>query len=135
MKTGRKMFWMNAMVASLFLIPGYLHLSRTTPLVFATCFLAASVWALFFEYSYHRWLQHNPGTYLAMKHNAHHASYQKPDEEEHVNFGGDWKLVVTLFVVNGLPIFLLDLFFHHTWLPGVMTAFVFYFIIMEDNPL
>jgi hypothetical protein len=45
------------------------------------------LWASLFEYAYHRFLLHLPGTFFARRHLEHHASVGTPTEAEHVNFG------------------------------------------------
>jgi sterol desaturase/sphingolipid hydroxylase (fatty acid hydroxylase superfamily) len=132
MTPGRKMYWKNAAVAGSFLIPAALLVKVTNVSDTILAFVIGLVWALFFEYSYHRWFQHDPGTTLAKKHAVHHATYQKPDEEEHVNFGDNSMLVALLFIINGLPVLALDFFFLHSWYPGAMLAFVLYFVTMEE---
>lgn len=132
MTPGRKMYWKNAAIATSFLIPAGILLPLSTKTDFIFSFVLGLLWTLFFEYVYHRWFQHDPGTPLAIKHGVHHSTYQKPDEEEHLNFGDNVELVALLFIGNGLPILALDLFFMHCWYPGAMLAFVLYFITMEE---
>ncbi len=92
----------------------------------------AFVWCLFFEYLYHRWFQHRPGTIFADKHHLHHATYRRENEEEHLNFGGHPIYVALLFIVNGAPLVAVDLIFHTRWFPPAMLIFVGYVIVMED---
>jgi hypothetical protein len=54
------------------------------------------LWATLFEYAYHRFLLHLPGTFFARRHLEHHASVGTPTEAEHVNFGSSPIWVVAL---------------------------------------
>jgi hypothetical protein len=46
------------------------------------------LWATWFEYAYHRFLLHLPGTFFAKEHLRHHMSVDTPTEAEHLNLGG-----------------------------------------------
>lgn len=125
----------NAAVSALFLLVALAALPRSShnPLVF----LAALVWCLIFEYIYHRFFQHDPGTFIANRHRVHHATYQDPEYcavtpcAEHLDFGGHKVFVVLLFVVNGAPVLLLDVLFHKRWLSPCMIVFVLFFLFLE----
>jgi NAD(P)-dependent dehydrogenase (short-subunit alcohol dehydrogenase family) len=58
------------------------------------------LWVSLFEYAYHRFLLHLPGTFFARRHLEHHASVGTPTEAEHVNFGGSPIWVVVLFAIK-----------------------------------
>lgn len=90
------------------------------------------LWATWFEYAYHRFLLHLPGTFFAKEHLRHHMSVDTPEEAEHLNLGGSPLYVVVLFVVNGLPMVAADLWFKLGVAPGILVAFSLYFIATEE---
>src|SRR2546430_12968482 len=106
----RLIFVGNSLVALLFAIPAVVMLPRASHSLAVPAL--AFVWCLFFEYLYHRWFQHRPGTIFADKHHLHHATYRRENEEEHLNFGGHPIYVALLFIVNGAPLVAVDLIFH-----------------------
>jgi hypothetical protein len=61
------------------------------------------VWANAFEYAYHRWLLHWPGSTFGKGHLLHHMSLGVPEEPEHVTLGSSPTAVVAMFVINGIP--------------------------------
>ena len=69
------------------------------------------LWASLFEYAYHRFLLHLPGTFFARRHLGHHASVGTPTEAEHVNLGSSPIWVVALFAINGIPVVVAELLF------------------------
>lgn len=95
-------------------------------------FAAGLVWANLFEYGYHRFLLHLPGTFFAQRHLLHHGSVGAPDEAAHVNLGGSPLWVVALFAINGLPVVALDIVFGLRISPGVLIGFACYFLIVEE---
>ncbi len=90
------------------------------------------LWASLFEYAYHRFLLHLPGTFFARRHLEHHASVGTPIEAEHVNFGSSPIWVVVLFAINGVPVMIADLLFGLGMAPGIFLAFALYFITVEE---
>jgi len=90
------------------------------------------LWATWFEYAYHRYLLHLPGTFFAKEHLRHHMSVDTPAEAEHLNLGGSPIWVIVLFVVNGLPVTAADLLFKLGLAPGILVAFSLYFITTEE---
>src|ERR1051325_9853813 len=90
------------------------------------------LWATWFEYAYHRFLLHLPGTFFAKEHLRHHMSVDTPEEAEHLNLGGHPVYVVVLFLVNGLPIVTADLLFKLGLAPGILVAFSLYFVTTEE---
>lgn len=90
------------------------------------------LWASLFEYAYHRFLLHLPGTFFARRHLEHHASVGTPTEAEHVNFGSSPIWVVVLFAINGVPVMIADLLFGLGMAPGIFLAFACYFIAVEE---
>jgi hypothetical protein len=95
-------------------------------------FVVGLIWANGFEYTYHRFLLHLPQTFFARRHLGHHASVGTPTEAEHVNLGGSPVWVAALFAINGTPVVLADLLFGLRIAPGILLAFVTYFITVEE---
>jgi sterol desaturase/sphingolipid hydroxylase (fatty acid hydroxylase superfamily) len=95
-------------------------------------FLVGLVWANAFEYAYHRFLLHLPGTFFARKHLTHHMTVGTPSEAEHVNLGGSPLWVAMLFVINGLPVVAADLLLGIGIAPGMLVGFAVYVIVVEE---
>ena len=95
-------------------------------------FIAGFLWANYFEYAYHRYLLHLPGTSLARKHLEHHMSVGAFNEAENVNLGSAPIWVALLFAINGVPVILADLLLGFRSAPGVLVAFAIYFILTEE---
>ena len=95
-------------------------------------FVVGFVWARLFEYAYHRFLLHLPGTFFARRHLEHHASVGTPTEAEHVNLGSSPIWVAALFAINGLPVVIADLLFRFGIAPGIFVGFSVYFITVEE---
>jgi Fatty acid hydroxylase superfamily len=95
-------------------------------------FVVGFLWASLFEYAYHRFLLHLPGTFFARRHLEHHASVGTPTEAEHVNFGSSPIWIVALFVINGIPVVAAELLFGLRIAPGMLLAFTIYFITTEE---
>jgi sterol desaturase/sphingolipid hydroxylase (fatty acid hydroxylase superfamily) len=132
---GRALKRVNAMAAVLCgFVPAVLLavISPPSPQMWLFGFLAGLVWANFFEYGYHRYLLHLPGTFFALRHLVHHASVGEPAEAEHVNLGGSPLWVAALFVINGLPVVAVDLLLGLRISPGVLIGFAFYFLVVEE---
>ena len=90
------------------------------------------LWASWFEYAYHRFLLHLPGTFFAKEHLRHHMSVDTPEEAVHLNLGRSPLWVFILFLINGLPVLLADMLLGFRVAPGVFAAFAIYFIITEE---
>jgi hypothetical protein len=95
-------------------------------------FAAGLLWASLFEYAYHRFLLHLPGTFFARRHLQHHASVGTLTEAEHVNLGSSPIWVVALFAINGLPVVMADFLFRFGIAPGIFVGFSVYFITVEE---
>ena len=95
-------------------------------------FVVGLLWASLFEYSYHRFLLHLPGTFFARRHLEHHATVGTATEAEHVNLGGSPVWVVAMFAINGLPVVAVDLPLGLGMSPGMLLAFAVYFITVEE---
>ena len=102
------------------------------PLNLVISFVAGFIWANYFEYAYHRYLLHLPGTTLARKHLEHHSSVGASNEAENVNLGSAPIYVALLFAINGVPVILADLFLGFHSAPGVLVAFTAYFLLTEE---
>src|SRR6185437_14469581 len=74
------------------------------PLNLLISFVVGFLWANYFEYAYHRYLLHLPGTTLARKHLEHHMTVGAPNEAENVNLGSAPIWVALLFAINGVPV-------------------------------
>jgi hypothetical protein len=97
-----------------------------------TGFVVGLLWASLFEYSYHRFLLHLPGTFFARRHLEHHATVGTATEAEHVNLGGSPIWVVAMFAINGLPVVILDALLGVRIAPGMLVAFSAYFLTTEE---
>ena len=95
-------------------------------------FLAGLVWANAFEYVYHRFLLHLPGSAFAEGHLLHHATVGSPTEGEQVNFAGSPLRVALLFFANEAPLVALDLWLRLGIASGMLVAFTLYFIATEE---
>jgi len=95
-------------------------------------FLLGLVWSNGFEYVYHRWILHWPKGELGKGHLLHHATLGTPYEPEHVTFGSSPFAVALIFIVNGIPVILLDRAFHLRIAAGMLIGFAVYFIITEE---
>ncbi len=69
----------------------------TGPAKWFVGFVAGLLWASLFEFAYHRFLLHLPGTFFARRHLEHHATVGTPTEAEHVNLGSSPIWVVAFF--------------------------------------
>jgi hypothetical protein len=90
------------------------------------------LWATWFEYAYHRFLLHLPGTFFAKEHLRHHMSVDTPTEAEHLNLGGSPIWVMGLFAINCLPVMVADQVFKLGIAPGILVAFSVYFVTTEE---
>src|SRR5260370_38095936 len=122
-------FVRNSLVALLFAIPAVVMLPRASHSLAVPAL--AFVWCLFFEYLYHRWFQHRPGTIFADKHHLHHATHRRENEEGHLNFGGDPIYVALRFIVSAAPLVGGDLLFHPSRFPPAIVIFTGYGIVCE----
>ena len=102
------------------------------PLNLLVSFVVGFFWANYFEYAYHRYLLHLPGTTLARKHLEHHMTVGAPNEAEHVNLGSAPVWVAILFAINGVPVILADLLLGFHSAPGALVAFTAYFVLTEE---
>jgi fatty acid hydroxylase family protein len=132
---GRHIKKMNAIMAvASGSIPAILiaFLYPPTPARWLVGFLAGLFWANGFEYAYHRFLLHKPGTLFARNHLVHHASVGTPTEAEDLNLGGSPLWILLLFVANGVPTIALDVLFQLKIVPGMLLGFVVYVLLVEE---
>jgi len=108
------------------------HLAPTRPEDWVIGFLLGLLWANGFEYLYHRFLLHLPGSVFSRRHLRHHAEVEGVGSPEDVNFGSSPLAVMKLFLVNGTPVVALDLLFGFTIAPGMLIAFAFYLVVLEE---
>jgi len=94
--------------------------------------LAGLVWANGFEYVYHRFILHLPGSFFARRHLIHHRATGTPDEAEHLTFGESPLWIILMFIVNGLPVTAIDRIFGLGIAPGMLFAFSVYFVAVEE---
>lgn len=113
------------------------HFSPTARGAWATALMAGCVagliWGNAFEYVYHRWLLHQPGSAYAAGHREHHAQIGTPEQAEHVALIASPLNIVLLFVINGVPAFLLA-FLTRQWgiLSGIFIGWAVYVIVTEE---
>ena len=106
--------------------------SHTTPARWVLGLIAGVLYANWFEYAYHRYLLHWPGTFFAREHLRHHSTVGEPSEAEHLNLGGSPFWVLVMFLVNGLPLALIDYFLGLRIMSGMFVGFGIYFITTEE---
>jgi sterol desaturase/sphingolipid hydroxylase (fatty acid hydroxylase superfamily) len=91
------------------------------------------IWGDAFEYVYHRWLLHRPRSPLGTGHHEHHAQIGTPEEAEHVALISSAMNILLLFVINGVPAFLVTSRIG-LWgiLSGVFIGWTVYVILTEE---
>lgn len=77
------------------------------------------IWGNAFEYVYHRCLLHRSGNPLGIAHRDHHAQIGTSEQAEHVALISSPLNVALLFVINGIPIFLISSL---TGLQGILSG-------------
>jgi hypothetical protein len=99
----------------------------------AAGFVVGLIWGNGFEYVYHRWLLHQSGTANAAGHREHHAQIGTPEQAEHVALITSPLNVALLFVINGVPAFLLTALTRQ-WgiLAGLFLGWAVYLIATEE---
>src|SRR6059036_639411 len=130
----RVRFW-NAVTAAFCGVLPALVLIRAYPArwrLLLAGFLIGLVWSNGFEYAYHRWILHWPKGTLGKGHLLHHSTLGTPYDPEHVTFGSSPLAVAMIFVVNGIPVILLDRAFNLRIAAGMLIGFAVYFIITEE---
>jgi len=90
-------------------------------------------WGNAFEYAYHRWLLHRPRSPFGTGHHAHHAHIGTLEEAEHVALISSPLNIVLLFVINGIPAFVIaSLMGFWGILTGVLPGWSVYLILTEE---
>ncbi len=91
------------------------------------------IWGNAFEYAYHRFLLHRPHTQHGAAHQEHHARIGTPQEAEFVALISSPVNIVLLFVINGIPVFLIGLLLGvQGILCGVFLGWSVYLILCEE---
>lgn len=91
------------------------------------------IWGDAFEYVYHRWLLHRPRSPLGTEHHQHHAQIGTPEQAEHVALISSPLNIVLLFVINGIPAFLVTSRLGlQGALSGVFMGWAVYLIVTEE---
>jgi len=96
-------------------------------------FIVGLIWGDAFEYIYHRWLLHRSRSPLGTGHHEHHAKIGTPEQAEYVALISSPLNVLLLFVINGIPAFLVA-FLTGLWgiLAGVFVGWTAYLIVTEE---
>jgi hypothetical protein len=91
------------------------------------------IWGNAFEYFYHRWLLHWSGSPFGAGHREHHAQIGTPEQAEHVALITSPVNIVLLFVINGVPAFLItSLIGLPGILSGIFIGWALYLIATEE---
>ena len=91
------------------------------------------IWANAFEYAYHRFLLHRPRNPHGAAHQEHHAQIGTPDEAEHVALISSPLNILLLYVINGIPAFLISLLLRlQGILSGVFIGWMIYVVLTEE---
>jgi len=91
------------------------------------------IWGNAFEYVYHRFLLHRPRTQHGAAHQEHHAKIGTPQEAEFVALISSPFNIVLLFVINGIPAFLISaLLGLQGILCGIFIGWSVYLILCEE---
>ena len=90
------------------------------------------LWGNAFEYSYHRWLLHRPGSPFSEGHREHHAQIGTPEEAEHVTLGSSPLSVAILFLINAMVAIPTDFLLRLRLTPGIFIGWSVYLIAAEE---
>jgi len=91
------------------------------------------IWGDAFEYVYHRWLLHRPRGPLGTEHHQHHVQIGTPEQAEHVALISSPLNIVLLFVINGIPAFLVaSRLGLQGVLSGIFMGWAVYLIVTEE---
>lgn len=91
------------------------------------------IWGNAFEYVYHRWLLHRPRSPLGSEHLEHHAQIGTAAEAEHIALISSPFNVVLLFLINGIPAFLIaNLTGMRGIVSGVFIGWTVYLVATEE---
>jgi sterol desaturase/sphingolipid hydroxylase (fatty acid hydroxylase superfamily) len=96
-------------------------------------FIVGLIWGDAFEYVYHRWLLHRPRSPLGNGHHEHHAQIDTPEQAEHVALISSPLNILLLFVINGVPAFLVaSRMGFRGALSGLFLGWTAYLIVTEE---
>lgn len=131
MTHGRLLKRVNALISTSFLIPVAILASRyhVSVRLWIVGFLSGFLWANWFEYFYHRWLDHASGTMFEKSHRKHHT---RPEDDEHINLGDSPWLTVGMFAVNSIPTVALAVWTGVPFAAPAILAFVVYVLFTEE---
>lgn len=93
---------------------------------------AGFLYAIAFEYFFHRCLLHLPSGFFAEQHDIHRSSWGTPEEMSYENFARTLWAVALLFVVNAVPVVIIELVTRAGLGPGMFVAFAIYFVVLEE---
>lgn len=102
------------------------------PLHLVAGFLAGVLYANAFEYVLHRFFLHWGQGFLVQRHGLHHDTAGAPEEPRYVNFATSPWVVVLVFVLNAIPVFVLEYFLRVGFAAGIFGGFTLYFIAYEE---
>lgn len=102
------------------------------PLHVVAGFLAGLAYANAFEYVLHRFFLHWGQGFLVQRHGLHHDTAGEPEEPRYVNFATSPWVVVLVFVLNAIPVLVLELFLRPGLAVGILSGFTLYFIAYEE---
>ena len=109
------------------------HFSSIASRAWLIGLIVGLIWGNAFEYLYHRWLLHQSGSPLGAGHREHHAQIGTPEQAEHVALITSPVNTVLLFVINGVPAFLItSLIGVRGILSGVFLGWAVYLIATEE---
>ena len=96
-------------------------------------FAVGLIWGDGFEYVYHRWLLHRPRSPLGTVHHEHHVQIGTLEQAEHVALISSPLNILLLFVINGVPAFLVaSRVGLRGTLSGVFVGWAVYLIVTEE---
>ena len=95
-------------------------------------FFAGLIYANAFEYVLHRFFLHWGEGFLVQRHGLHHDTAGAPEEPRYVNFATSPWVVVLVFVLNAIPVAILEFFARPGLAIGILGGFTLYFIFYEE---
>ncbi len=131
-RKAKKMNALTALTAAVILGSALWILSPPSVLEMIMGCLLGIIWANAFEYIYHRWILHLPGSSFARGHLEHHRASGTPSEVEHVTFARSPLWIVLLFLLNLLPVLGAERVFDVRLAPGIVAAFALYYLAFEE---
>ena len=123
---------MGSILAAAVLELAHFDSRELDPLRLVAGFLAGVLYANGFEYVLHRFFLHWGEGFLVQRHGLHHDTAGAAEEPRYVNFATSPWVVVLVFVLNALPVFVLEFFFRSGFAAGIFVGFTLYFIAYEE---